>query len=97
MQYHVTGASLGLGHTVSFGRPWLPGSLCDHGLLSLPYLDGPDLEHLHAGGVHARCLWLIPITCQERDFKKEHGLEALEREFDRPGFDYLDPGRQSVV
>src|SRR5438874_259081 len=42
--YHLTGSYLGVGHTVNFGRPWLPGSKCEHGLLSLPYLDGPSLE-----------------------------------------------------
>lgn len=39
--YHVTGEYLDLGHTVNFGRGWLPGSQC---LISLPYLDGPTLE-----------------------------------------------------
>jgi hypothetical protein len=45
--FHRTGSALGLGHTVNFGRPWLPTSSCTHGLGSLPYLDGPDLEWLH--------------------------------------------------
>src|SRR5262245_31575846 len=44
--YHRTGNPLGIGHTVNFGRPWLPGSLCEFGLLSLPYLDGPSLERM---------------------------------------------------
>src|SRR5262245_11001129 len=48
--YHRTGARLGCGHTVNFGRPWLPRSNCDYGLFSLPYLDGPDLEWLDADG-----------------------------------------------
>ncbi len=34
--YHRTGAKLGLGHTVNFGRKWLPDSNCTHGLISLP-------------------------------------------------------------
>src|SRR5260370_12587677 len=42
--YHRTGARIGPGHTVNFGKPWMEGSRCDHGLLSLPYLDGPQLE-----------------------------------------------------
>lgn len=33
--YHCTGARLGLGHTVSFGRGWQAGSACTHGLISL--------------------------------------------------------------
>lgn len=44
--FHRTGSALGLGHTVNFGRPWLPGSSCTHGLVSLPYLFGPELEWL---------------------------------------------------
>lgn len=96
--FHLTGTALGLSHTVNFGRPWLPGSACDHGLISLPYLDGPPLERFCPGENHeARCLWLIPITSGERDFKKERGVEELERRFDASGFDYLDPLRPSVV
>src|SRR5438034_4461732 len=49
--YHRTGAMLGVGHTVNFGRPWLPGSLCTHGLISLPYLDGPELEVLKLNSI----------------------------------------------
>jgi hypothetical protein len=29
---------------VNLGEPWLPGSACDHGLISLPYPWGPELE-----------------------------------------------------
>lgn len=43
--YHVTGAYLGLSHTVNFGRPWLDDSTCDHGLLSLP-LSGWDRSRM---------------------------------------------------
>lgn len=93
--YHRTSTSLGLGHTVNFGRPWLAGSACSYGLLSLPYLDGPGLEWLSEPRV--RFLWLIPVTEAEVRFKQEQGLEALERRFDESRFDYLDPGRRSVV
>jgi len=93
--YHRTGTRLGLGHTVNFGRPWRPGSACTHGLLSLPYLDGPRLEWLAEPRV--QFLWLIPITAAELLFKKQHGLEALEERFEAAQFDYLDPLRPSVV
>jgi hypothetical protein len=93
--FHRTGSRLGPGHTVSFGRPWLPGSSCAHGLVSLPYLDGPELEWLQHPRV--RFLWLIPITVAELQFKKTHGLEALEERFEAKPFDYLDPRRPSVV
>ncbi len=92
--YHRTGSVLGLGHTVNFGQPWLPGSRCTYGLISLPYLDGPRLEWLEKP--HVRFLWLIPITPEEREFKKKHGLEALEERFEKAKFDYLDPLREPV-
>jgi hypothetical protein len=93
--YHRTGERLGLGHTVNFGQPWVAGSGCTHGLISLPYLDGPALEWLVELGV--RFLWLIPITAAELAFKRKHGLDALEERFERASFDYLDPERPSVV
>ncbi|MCB2154331.1 suppressor of fused domain protein [bacterium] len=93
--YHRTGARLDHGHTVDFGRPWLPGSECDCGLVSLPYLDGPLMERSYK--IPTRFLWLIPITSKGRDFKKEGGLEALETIFDGfPDF-YHDPNRRSIV
>jgi hypothetical protein len=95
--YHRTGARLGLGHTVNFGRPWLPGSRCTHGLISLPYLDGPDLEILSVDGKTVRFLWLIPITKEEVEFKKKNGLEALEARLEEANFAYGDPKRPSVV
>lgn len=93
--FHRTGSALGLGHTVNFGRPWLPGSSCTHGLVSLPYLDGPELEWLQQPST--RFLWLVPITEGELLFKKTHGLEALEERFEAKQFDFLDPRRPSVV
>jgi hypothetical protein len=93
--YHRTGSQLGLGHTVNFGRPWCQGSACAHGLLSLPYLDGPALEWIDEPRV--RFLWVVPITPAELLFKKKHGLEALEQRFDAAQFDFLDPARASVV
>jgi hypothetical protein len=95
--YHRTGASLGLEHTVNFGRPWLPESDCANGLFSLPYLDGPKLEWLECDGVRTRILWLIPITIEERDFKIHFGLEGLESRFESTNFDYANPFRKSVV
>ena len=95
--YHRTGASLGLGHTVNFGRPYQASSQCDHGLLSLPYPYGQRLEHLQVDRLPVRCLWLVPITKAERDFKIQQGLEALEQLFEGSKFNYLDPLRPSVV
>jgi hypothetical protein len=95
--YHRTGRSIGLGHTVNFGRPWFPNSACDHGLLSLPYLDGPALERCELPGETVHCLWLIPITAAEVEFAVAGGLERLEQRFEAGKLDYLDPERRSLV
>jgi hypothetical protein len=96
--YHRSEAHLGLGDTVNFGRPWLPHSKCTYGIVSLPYLDGPKLEWLCLPSeLTIRCLWLIPITRKERDFKMTCGLDALEGRFEQASFNYLDPRRLSVV
>jgi hypothetical protein len=95
--YHRTGSALDVGHTVSLGRPWLDDSACDHALVSLPYLDGPNHENLALpDGSAVACEWLIPVTSAEVQYKNTHGLEALEGRFEASGFDYLDPHRPSV-
>jgi len=95
--YHQTEQALDLGHTVNFGIPWKNSSLCTYGLISLPYLDGPDLEILDHHNHEVRFYWLLPITKAERDFKKMNGIEALEQLFDEYPPDYIDPNRPSVV
>jgi hypothetical protein len=95
--YYHRGGKLGLGHTFPIGEPWLPGSRCDHLLVSLPYPWGPDLETCHVGDRHVDFLWLVPITKQERDFKAANGLEALESLFEDRGLKYWDPDRISHV
>ena len=93
--FHRTGSALGLGHTVNIGRGWWEGSTLEYGLVSLPYLDGPALEYM--AGHSRRFLWLIPLYEQEAKFKREMGLEPLEEALERSCFNYLDPGRPSVV
>jgi hypothetical protein len=95
--YHRTGVSLRIGDTVNFGRPWIPGSKCEFGLLSRPYLDGPEFEQRETKFGVINCSWLIPITREEREFKKAKGLEALEELFEGKGVNYLDPNRDSLV
>jgi hypothetical protein len=95
--FHRTGSQLDVGHSVNFGRPWLSGSACDRGLISLPYLDGPSTENLRIGSELVKCYWLIPISVAEANYKQANGLEALELVFDRAGLNYLDPQRASVV
>lgn len=94
--YHRTGNSLGLGHSVNFGKPWIDASPCEYGLISLPYLDGPRLENLEVRNGIVKCFWLVPITKTEVEFKKEYGLEALEERFEEKQFNYLDPMREAV-
>jgi Suppressor of fused protein (SUFU) len=95
--YHRTSAKLDIGHSVNFGRPWLNESKCEYGLISLPYLDGPKLEILKLGSRTLNFYWLIPVSASEVEFKKKNGLEALELEFDRSRFDYLNHRREVVV
>jgi hypothetical protein len=88
---------LGEGHTLPNGGPWLPGSKCDHILVSLPYPFGPDLQRCHVGDKHIEFLWLLPITRQERDYKATHGLDALESRFEEADLRYWQIDRPSVV
>ncbi|MEU4198240.1 suppressor of fused domain protein [Kribbella sp. NPDC026611] len=91
------GGKLGLGHTLPIGEPWLPGSACDHLLISLPYPYGPELQTCHVGDRHVDFLWLVPISASERDFKLTSGLEALESRFDKAGLKYWQADRASVI
>jgi hypothetical protein len=65
--------------------------------VSLPYPYGPEFEICRWDAGHARILWLLPITVGERDFRAEHGLEALEQHFDAAGLHYWDPHRPPLV
>lgn len=94
--YHKE-ARLGLGHTLPIGEPWLEGSRCNHFLISTPYPFGPDFEHFHRPNLSVRFLWLLPITQSEREFKKTHGLEALEIEFEAHEMAFWNPLRDPVV
>jgi len=95
--YHRTATKLGLHHMVNFGRPWLPNSICDHGLISLPYLDGPRLEWMNLDGFRTQFLWVVPISESERAFCRQEGVDALERRFETGCFDYADPSRKAVA
>ncbi|MEH0936595.1 suppressor of fused domain protein [Micromonospora psammae] len=97
--YHGSGGSYALdhGHTVPIGRPWLPGSACDHLLVSLPYPWGESLEVCPVTDGHLRLLWLLPITAAEKTYRHEHDLEALEQRLEDAGINPVDPRRPSVV
>jgi Suppressor of fused protein (SUFU) len=96
--YHFSSSdNLNLWHTVNFGMPWYIGSECTFGFISLPYLEGPELEVFKDNNDITSFYWLIPITESERDFKKLNGVEALEDLFEKNNFNYLDPFRKSLV
>jgi hypothetical protein len=95
--YYHDGGRLALGHTAPIGEPWLPGSRCDHLMVSLPYPFGPALQRCHVGYRHVDFLWLLPITKAERDFKAANGQEELERRFDAAGLRYWEVERESVI
>lgn len=95
--FHLTEARLSIGHTVNFGVGIVEDSNLTHGLISLPYLDGQNLELFSYGSQKISCLWLIPISQSELQYKKLYGLEALERIFEKTGFAYSDAKRLSVV
>jgi len=44
-----------------------------------------------------RCLWLIPITAREVEFKKQRGIQALEDLFEGSNVNYVDPLRADVT
>ena len=95
--FHHTGSPCRVGDTVNFGRPWLESSLCSHGLISLPYLDGPNLENFLDETGTIKFYWLIPIPTAELELKKSTGINALESKFDSSNFDYCNPSRPSVT
>ncbi|MFD8893963.1 suppressor of fused domain protein [Streptomyces sp. NPDC059566] len=95
--YHCGGHQLDLEHSMPIGEPWVPGSACDHLLISLPYLHGPDLEHCPLPGGHARILWALPVTAAEIEFRRREGHEALEQLFDEAEIVSSDPFRASVA
>ena len=95
--YHRNKLPLDFNHTVNIGQPWLDNSECDHGFISLPYLDGEELGGFEFNGKSVGCYWFIPITRDERDYKIEAGVEALEQLFEDKQIDYLNPERESLV
>jgi len=95
--YHRQKIPLNIHHTVNVGRPWLDNSLCDYAFISLPYLDGEELELFKYNEMTYHCYWLIPITEKEREYKIEKGCEALEQLFEDKQLDYLNPERKCLL
>jgi Suppressor of fused protein (SUFU) len=95
-RFHKT-HGLGVAHTLPIGEPWLPGSACDHFLVSVPYPWGPGLENVDHDGVHAHILWLVPITAAERAYGSQNGVESLEVLFESRKLEYWNVQRPSLV
>jgi len=96
--FHRNTESLGLRHTVNFGMPWQNSSQCSFGLISLPYLDGPELENFKIKKNKVlKFYWLIPITQKEVEYKMQNGVEALEAKLEENAFNYTNTKRISVV
>ena len=89
--------SLGLGHSVSIGKPLVDGSACEYVYLTLPYLFGPELEIVPTREGERQILWTFPITAQEKGFLNAEGLDALEQRFESAEVEYWSPTRRSVV
>lgn len=93
--YHLTERELTLGQTVNFGRPWVEGSMCTYGLISLPYLDGPLVENVPETSV--RVLWVVPITEPERNLAASQGAEALEERLEAMEAEVMNPFRNCTL
>ncbi|MFF3457025.1 suppressor of fused domain protein [Streptomyces sp. NPDC002730] len=63
--YH-RGHQLDLEHSMPLGEPWVPNSTCDHLLVSLPYLHGPDLEHCPLPAARWPCPLVVDPSCDLR-------------------------------
>lgn len=88
---------LGLGHTFPLGEPWVEASKCECCLVSLPHPLGDQFEVCEIGDGHVHFFWLLPITENERQYKIDKGLEALEVRFEEKSLEYWNNKRESVV
>jgi hypothetical protein len=95
--FHKNSAPLNLHHTVFVGQLTDSNTTCDHGFISLPYIEGEELEIMKFNDQVIHCYWFIPITEKERDFKTEFGCDALEDLFEEKQLAYLDKTRKSLV
>jgi hypothetical protein len=87
------------GEIINLGRPWTDSSSCDHLLVSLPYLLGPEFEFCDVlnGELYIRFLWLMPITEKEAEYGRKFGIEKLEAIFENNEIDVLNFSRKSCV
>ncbi|MBS1597900.1 MAG: suppressor of fused domain protein [Bacteroidetes bacterium] len=97
--YHHNNRKLGLHHSFNFGSSLFEHSLCKHGYISAPYLDGPGLENLMLKeiDINIKFYWIIPITEAELKYKKQYGALALEGKLESAKVDYTNFLRASTV
>ena len=88
---------LGKWHTLPIGEPWVDNATCDTFFISPPYTFGVDLEICGLDDGHIHFLWLLPITQSEREFVKQHGVDALETAFEKAGMQYWRIDRHAIV
>lgn len=88
---------LAVGDTFPHGSPVQDGSVLDHYYVSDPYPWDQRLWRFDGWRGHVRVLWTQPISAAERQFKVDHGHEALEDLFEREAISYSNVFRPSVV
>jgi Suppressor of fused protein (SUFU) len=79
------------------GRPWLPGSQCDHLYLSAAYRLPTEFAVLKHDFESAHLLWAVPITEAEKCWRHEHGQEAFEQLMEDRELIPYDPSRPPLV
>jgi hypothetical protein len=74
--FHRNVLPLSLNHTVNIGQAWLADSKCDHGLISTPYLDGPDLALFEYNGSEISVIGLSQSQRRKEISKSKMGLNS---------------------
>lgn len=57
--FHRNSESLNLHHTVVVGQLTDTNTTCDHGFISLPFIEGQELEVFNFSGQEIHCYWLL--------------------------------------
>jgi hypothetical protein len=81
---------------IDIGRPWLPGSLCDHILVAQPYFLDEGQGQVQVDDLEISYLWLVPITPPEAEFGRQVGGHVLFHEFADADVDLLEVDRPSL-
>lgn len=76
---------------------YYPEAPMKHVMFYYPYLWHNRLASLQVLGTPIKVMLGIPISQSELEYKRRHGLSALEDLFDRAGIDIFDINRKPVV